>query len=117
MERRWPTCTLIALATSALAACAPEIDTADGAPEQRGAGEFTGATPPRIKDTARWDHMVSGDQPEPRFAGPPGACPGLPDIRVYVIVIDSLDPAEISPAMPRLRKLQKGGTHYEDARA
>lgn len=40
-----------------------------------------------------------------------------PFVRIYVIVIQSLDPAEIGPATPMLSELrEQSGVWYEDAR-
>src|SRR5687768_8436516 len=38
-------------------------------------------------------------------------------LRVYVIVVDSLRPQEVSLATPTLNELKSGGTWYEQARA
>jgi hypothetical protein len=109
MMKRWSKSSFIGIVTTALAACAPGPDSSDGAVEEASA-------PPRFAGSS--DGAAVAEAPAPLFDGSlPGVCPDLEDMRVYVIVIDSLDPAEIRLTTPHLRKLKVGGTSYENARA
>src|SRR5262245_22730999 len=99
---------LIAVTAAALAGCAPALDSPESGPLEGGeeAAPHEAATAlARITEGAPQPSLFGG------LLG--GGCPGLDDIRVYVIVIDSLDPAEIGLTTPHLRQLKAGGTFYD----
>lgn len=113
MVQRCSMSLLIAVTATVLSACAPALDSSESAPLED--GEEVAASP-------RAFAALSGaaeDAAEASLFGGllSGGCPGLGDIRVYVIVIDSLDPKEIGLKTPNLRSLRLGGTFYESARA